>query len=123
VTGLEFASEQLVGEWVDHELLERTLERSRTVYRIVPSLGHPGDCLVGEVEAELALCEQLFEPLHLNPHDLSELGFAEWLEEDDLVDAIEQLGPELHRQLAHRQLLDLGAVLLCHAEQVLSARI
>src|SRR3954463_11605416 len=74
VTRLEVAREQVAGERIDHELLERTLERARTVDRIVASLGDARDCPVGQLQGQLALGEQLVEPAKLDPDDPAELG-------------------------------------------------
>ena len=122
VTGLEVAGEQLGGERIDHELLQRALERTRTVHRIVASLGDPGDCLVGEVErragARRAACRTAAIWIRTI---CASCGLAERLEEDDLVDPVQELGPERRLELAHRERLDLRAVVVGQLQQVLAA--
>src|SRR5215510_653503 len=116
VTRLEVSGEELAGERIDHELLERTLERTCAVHRIVPSFGHAGDCPVSEVKRDLPFRQQLVEPVELDADDLSQLRLPEGLEEDDLVDPVQELGPERRRQLAQRELLDLIAVVAIELE-------
>src|SRR5207248_584412 len=56
---------------------------------------------VGEVERQLALRHRLADPPQQKVDDLLDLVLRQLVEDDDLVDAVEELGPEDLLQLAH----------------------
>src|SRR5687768_224180 len=103
ITGAELAGEQSERERIDLELLQCTLQGTCTIDRIVPGLRDARDRMIGEVHGDLPFREQLVEPTELDLHDLAELVLRERLEEDDLVDAVQELGAERALELAHRR--------------------
>ncbi len=74
--------------------LDRPLERPRAERRIVAFLGEHALRLGRHLERDLALGEQLLEPRELEVDDLLDLLGAERVEDDDVVDAVEELGLE-----------------------------
>ena len=95
----ELALEQAQRERVLEQPLDRTLERSRTVGRVPACLGDQLACAVRQLEREAALGEPLVQPRELHPDDLAELLTRERLEHDDLVDPVQELGPEAIRHV------------------------
>ena len=109
---------------IEHAALNRPLQRPRAVGRIIP-LAHelvPGR--VGERDVDLALLQPPGQPGDLDIDDLLHVLAPEGVEEDDLVDPVQELRPEVlakrvhdlppcafvHRAaLAHRSLDDEGA--------------
>ena len=94
----ELAFEQPKCEWVLDEPLDRTLEGSGTVRRIPAGLRKRSLRVVRELELDAAFREPRAQALELQVDDLCELVLRQRLELDDLVDPVEELGPE---ELAH----------------------
>ena len=91
---LELALEEPQRERVLDQPLERPLERPRAVGRIPAGLGDQLLRLVGQAQADRALAEPRAQPGELELDDLAELLARERLELDDLVDPVQELGPE-----------------------------
>src|SRR5690349_5744666 len=84
--------------------LDHPPERPRTVDRVVAMLGEVVARLIGQFELDLALFEALAQPLDLNIDDLAQLFLVQRMEHDDLVDAVQELRPEMLPQRLHRLL-------------------
>src|SRR5262249_1619520 len=88
------------GERILHRFLDHPLERPGAVGRIPALLGEPFACGGLEHDRDLAILEQLYEPPHLDVDDAAHLRTLEAMEQDDLVDAVEELRPQTR---AHRR--------------------
>ena len=91
--------EQRARERVLDEPLDRALERPRAVRRIPALLGEQLLRLVRDLELDPPLREPLAQPRELQLDDVGELLARQRLEDDDLVDAVQELGPEAVAQL------------------------
>ena len=91
---VDLAGEDQLGERVLHRLLDHALQRARAVGRILALLGEPVARLGVELERDLAILEQLREPPHLDVDDAAHLLRLQPMEQDDLVDAVEELRTE-----------------------------
>src|SRR5207247_7332599 len=103
---LELAREDLLRERVDHQALDRPFDRTRSVDRIESFFCDQRLRVVGEVARDLSLRKPLGEDLRLLLDDLHELRSHEVLEDDDLVDAVQELGPELTAERVHDALAE-----------------
>src|SRR2546428_142259 len=103
---LELASQHLLRERVDHQALDGPFDRTRPVDRVESLLRDERLRVVGEVERDLSLREPLGEDLRLLLDDLHELRRHEVLEDHDLVDAVQELRPELSAQRVHDALAE-----------------
>ena len=76
----DLAGEDLVGERVLHLALDDALQRPRAVDRVVALLGEPGPRRLVEVERDLAVVEELLQPLQLDVDDRrpSRSRFSRW---------------------------------------------
>ena len=95
----ELALEQPQRERVLDQALDRALERPGAVGRIPARLGDQLLRRVGQLEREPALGEPRAQPRELELDDLAELLARQRLELDDLVDPVQELGPEELAQL------------------------
>ena len=99
-------------ERVLDQALDRPLERPRPVGRVVPSrtiraraagVSSSGQVLAGEPPLQVG---------QQQVHDRGQIGVGEGVEDDDLVDPVEELGPEVPAQrvghLALHRLVGLG---------------
>src|SRR4029077_13954135 len=73
-----------------------------------------GDELLGravQFETELLLGKPLFEALKLDLDDVRELLFVEAVEDNDVIDPVEELGPEMSAQFRLDEAFHLGIFL------------
>src|SRR3954464_13737709 len=82
-------------ERIEHATLNRALERPGAVRRVVAFLDELFFGCVSEHYMNLALFEALHQPGELDLDDVLHVLTAERVEEDDFVDAIQKLGPEV----------------------------
>src|SRR5262245_2895927 len=90
----ELALEEPQRQRVLDEALDCALQRAGAVGRVPAGLGEVLLGGVGQLEAQAALGEAVAEPRQLELHDLADLLPRQRLELDDLVDPVEELGPE-----------------------------
>src|SRR5689334_4650051 len=104
-----------------HQALDRALQPARAINRIVP-LGDDQLLARGrDLERQLAVREEPLEPRDLQVDDLRDIVARERPEDDRVVHAIQELGPEgLPQQLEHLG-LHLLPVLRAHLQDVLRA--
>ena len=88
------AFEDAFGDRVLEPLLDHALQRPRAERRVVPLVGQLLQRGRADVEREVSLGEALAEPAHLHVDDPLDLPLAQRVEDDRLVDAVEELGPE-----------------------------
>src|SRR5438445_8887640 len=98
---LELAGEHLMRQRIDDEALDSPFDRTRPVDRVESFLRDERLRVVGEIERDLPLGEPLGEDLRLLLDDLHELLRHEILEDHDLVDAVQELRPELTAEGIH----------------------
>src|SRR6266550_2574461 len=126
VSLVELAFENGEGEGVLQETLDRALQRSGAERRVVALCRQDFTCRRSELEGELPVGEQILEPVQLQVDDVLDLLLAEWLEDDDVVDAVEEFRTEMltqrtrnlrfdHRSILSRMLEDVSATdVRCH---------
>src|SRR5579862_8025363 len=119
VAGYELTLENPRGERILDLLLNRALERPSAIDRIEPGLAEEVTRLVIELQVHVALDQSLAQIGELDIHDLADLLGPERMKHDDIVDAIDELGPEtllddLHDGSTHADIVLLARVLLDH---------
>src|SRR5258708_4052115 len=86
--------------------LDRPLERPRAIRRVVSLLEQEILRLRAQLDADLPVFQPLHQALDLNVDDLPQLRLAEPMEDDDVVHAVEELGPERLSQDVHHLAAD-----------------
>src|SRR5207245_11758154 len=81
-------------------------ERTGAVRRVVAFAHEDFLRAVRELHVDLSLLEPLHEAGNLDLDNLLQVLLAERMEEDDLVDAVEELGPEVRSQSIYDFTLD-----------------
>jgi len=90
-----FARQQLAAQCGFQFALDHAPQRTRAVDRIVAALGEVVARLVRQFDFDLALGQPFAQPAHLNIDDLAQLILCQRMEHHNLVDAVEELGPEV----------------------------
>src|SRR5256712_2918442 len=116
VAGPEVTLQHFDRQRIEHHALQRALQRPRAVHRIVARLPHGLLRPIGQLQLELLVGEQLGETSELDLDDLRQLVTTEAVEDDDFVDAVQQLRPQLRADRLPHPLLFL---LVLPAGQVL----
>ena len=98
VARLELALEQRPGERVLDEPLDRPLERPRPERRVVPSRTISALAAGGQVDRQVLRGEPPRQVGDEQVDDRRQLRLGQGVEDDDLVDPVEELGPELEPQ-------------------------
>ena len=98
-------------------MLDGSLDGTRSELRFVAFACQQVDGLVGDVEGDAVLAQQLADILHLQADNLLHFAPVEGMEDDDFVDTVQELGADaaLDEQVAHI-FSPLGEV--CPGEQV-----
>src|SRR5512135_3372034 len=115
VAGLELAFENLLRKRIFQLLLDSALERTRAVNRIEADVAEQVERLVRQLQRQLALSQALSEVLDLDARDLADLRLVQRAEHDDLVEAVDELRPEVRLHDAHHRRLHLRVLLLAAA--------
>ena len=105
--GRERAAEDEVGERILDAALDRAAQRPGAHRRVVALLDEQLLRVVGELDRRLVLRHLLAQALEQEVDDLRDLLLRELVEDDDLVDAVQELGPEDLLELAHDPVLHL----------------
>src|SRR5690348_13103551 len=92
---LKLPFENLLRQRILELLLNRTLERPRAVHRIEADIAEQIQRLVAERQLQLPLRKPFREVVGLDPRDLPDLRLVERAEHDDLVEPVDELGPEM----------------------------
>src|SRR5207302_11391185 len=90
--------------------LDEALERPRTVRRVVTLAGQQVDSRISDVQPQLALGEAIAQSAQLDRHDLAQLLLIKPGEQDDVVDSVEKLRPEVLSQLREHRFARLFPV-------------
>src|SRR6187551_1256506 len=99
LAGTELAGEDAPRQWVLEMALDRAAERPRAVQRVVALPREQRERGIGHLEGEARLRHPSLDVRHEQPDDLAQLRLVERLEDDDLVDAVEELRPEVVAEL------------------------
>ena len=94
IAGLELAGEQHPGKLVLDQTLNGAPQRSRTELGVEALLAEVGDRRVGELRLDPLGPQPAADLVKQEPGDLEQLLLAQRPEDDDLVDPVEELGPE-----------------------------
>src|SRR5262249_56340777 len=85
--------------------LDRAFERARAVDRVIAGAHQARARRFGQLQADVAFGQAAAQPVELYLHDLFQALFRQSIEDDDLVHAVEEFGPqELTRLVQHRTL-------------------
>src|SRR5215204_6240220 len=103
----DLAAQDHLAHGVFDHALQHTLQGARPEGGVVAFLGELVQCLVGELDRNVALDELLAEALYLDLDDVAHILALELVEHDDLVDPVEELGTEDLAQLARDAALHL----------------
>src|SRR5690606_32381818 len=115
----ELAFQYPLRERVLELLLYRTTQRARSVHGIEARLAEAIQRRIGNFQAHVAFGEPLPQVIDLDVGDATNLFAAQRTEHDRLVDAIDELRPEmladdLHYRVLHRVVVPLARVLRKH---------
>src|SRR5262249_46291532 len=113
--------EDLHGERVLDHALDHALQRARARGRVVAPLGEELARLVGELERDAPLRDQLPHAVELDLDDPADLLAAELVVDDDLVDAVQELRLEVRAQRLLHAALHLLALRLAELGDPLAA--
>src|ERR671911_400720 len=103
----DLAAQDHLAHGVFDHALQHTLQGARPEGGVVAFLGELVECLIGELDRNVALDELLAEALYLDLDDVAHILALELVEHDDLVDPVEELGTEDLAQLARDAALHL----------------
>src|SRR4051812_15813429 len=107
VAGVEFAGEEPGGQGVLDPPLDQSTQGARAEDRVVALAGQEIQSRVVRLEGDLLGLEPALHLRDLQPHDLAQRLGGERLEDQDLVDPVQKLGPEMPPQ-RHRQAVAHG---------------
>jgi hypothetical protein len=101
------------GELVLDLALDRPSERAGAELRIEALPGEEPDGLVGELDVDPLCPEPSRQPVEQERRDLDQLLVGKRTEDDDLVDPVDELGPEALAEDLHQLVLQLLEVAAC----------
>src|SRR5689334_10916140 len=85
------AVEDLLGERILHRLHDGALQRTRAERRLVADVDEAHLRRFRELEAELAIGDELLEAPQLDVDDAAQILLRQRAEDDDVVDAVQEL--------------------------------
>src|SRR5690606_30738136 len=97
----EAAFEDGGGDRVAELLLQDPLQRPRPVDGVVAALGEQVESFGADLEVDAPAFEAVSKRGHLDLHDLTKILPTQLVEDDDVVDAVEELGSELVADRTH----------------------
>src|SRR3546814_3871677 len=95
------ATQDHVSELVLQIFLHGPLQWSRAINRIVAYAAEPCSCAIGQVQRDLAVLEQVLNAADLNVHDGPHVLSSQAVEQYDLIQAVEELRPEMGTDNLH----------------------
>ena len=98
LTFLELAFQYLDRQWVLQFALDGPFEGASTIIGIVANLGQIDFCLRTNDQMIAALRQQCRNMPELDIYDPGQVGAAERMEDDNLIDAVQELGAEMRLQ-------------------------
>src|SRR6185312_16114661 len=108
----EFALEYPLRQWVLDLLLDGPLQRPCTINRVESRFTQRIPCGIVEHQVHIPLLQPLAQIDELDVHDRPDLLAAQGMEHHDVIDAIDELGPETLLHDLHYRTLHAGIVLL-----------
>ena len=78
-----------------HGSLDDSLQRACAISGIVTAIREPDSRLVVDIERDLAIIQQLLQPLELNFDNRAHLVTPQAMEEEDIVDPVQELRAEM----------------------------
>ena len=106
VLRIDLLLQQGRGQRVSQSLLDDAFERSGAVGRIKPLLDEPFPGMFVDFKREFGLGKLVLQPLELEANDFLDLGPAQRVKDDGLIDPVEELGEEC----SPKQVLNLGRI-------------
>ena len=103
--------------------MDRPLQRASPVHRVPASLDEQLACRFRDDQHDPAFVESLLEPCELDVHDCAQLILGQRLEHDDVVDAVQELGPEVVAQNRHDRLAHVVERPVCHFLDQLASQV
>src|SRR5882672_11214374 len=94
-SGAKLALQDLLGERILDALLDRALERARAVHRVIAGLAQVIAGRVVEHEFDVTFGQALAQVSELDVDDDPDLVRAERMEDDNVVEPVDELGPEV----------------------------
>ena len=88
---IDSAADDGLGQLVEDEALEGSLDRPRTELRVVAFLGDIVDRIVRDAEVDTLVFKHLVDAAHLQTDDCFDVRFGQFREVDDLIDTIDEL--------------------------------
>ena len=95
--GDEIAPQDLLRQRILDLRLDGALQRPRAVHGIEARLADPIARGIVEPQLDVALRQTLAQPAELDVDDRADLLAAERMEHHDLIDSVDELGPEMLR--------------------------
>ena len=97
------AADDGLGQLVEDEALEGSLDRSCAELRVVAFLGDIVDRIVRDAEIDTLVFEHLVDAADLQTDDCLDIRFGQFREMDDLIDTIDELRSNLCAELLLRE--------------------
>lgn len=94
VAGFFLAFDDLEGDLVEKGGFDHAFERARAVLWVVAGFGECAFDFGGDAHGETIFVQTFFDDRELHLDDVFDLVFAELFENDDVVEAVEELGAE-----------------------------
>src|SRR6516162_6373812 len=95
ITLAELALENFNGQRIQDPALDRALQRPRPVRRVIALLDDQILRAIGQLHSDLPILQPLDQPAQLDVDDVPHLVASQRMEDDDLVHAVDELGPEM----------------------------
>ena len=106
ISGQKFLSQRVLDIFLDNPL-----QRAGSVGRIIAFLSQPAERAVVHIEGDLAILQKAAEPLELDLDDVAHLRPLQPVEQDNLIQPVQELGPEVPAHCCHHLVPDRIAVL------------
>ena len=95
LTLADFPFEDVDAERVENFFLDRALQRAGAINGIVTFARNQFLGRIGKIERDLLLLEPFRQAAELNLNNLLEIVFAQSIEDDDFIDAVEKFGTKM----------------------------
>ena len=105
-------------------LLQISLQRPGAVHRVVTVFHHKGFGRLRQFHGQLPVRQTFVQLLHQKVHDIADIVPGQRFKQDNLIQTVQKLRPEMRPQIVHRHGLRLrpdAAVLIDAVQQILGA--
>ena len=110
------AFQDSAAEGVEDIVLDGALERAGTINGVIAMGGHQLGCGIAELHLETAGCEALVYAGQLDVDNALEVSSFQAVEDDDFINAVEELGAEMGAQRFHGSRVAAGHICLIEDE-------